>query len=1308
MMWIWRGAHEITPPRALASAVGAWPGVALNAWPVLIIELAQDAPDPARVATLEALLQSAGPLSLPDLTPDPAGVILVLPRAGTRSPWSSRATEIVHRCGLADVARRVERGVVYRVEDPQGHLGSPRSPAWAALQAAAYDRMTEQLSHDLERDAWALLARHPPSPLERVALDALAQANVRLGLALSPQELDYLASSYQARGAQPTDVELMMFAQANSEHCRHKIFKASWVIDGQPQPRSLMEMIQHTHERHPQYTLSAYSDNAAVFEGLGLTRRLLIDPESGLYTRLEEPSAMLLKVETHNHPTAISPHPGAATGAGGELRDEGACGTGAQPKMGLVGFATSHLRLPSLPRPWERPAPAHPDRLASPLQIMIEAPLGAASFQNEFGRPTLAGYFRTYEQLTELAQGSTLWRGYHKPIMLAGGVGQVRPMHTHKRPIPSGAAVVVLGGPAMTIGLGGGAASSVSAGQRDLALDFASVQRANPELQRRCQEVIERCCALGAQTPILSIHDVGAGGLSNAVPELLHDAGLGGELDLRAIPTDEPGMSPLALWCNEAQERYVLALDPARLPQLEAIAARERCPLAVLGYARQEDRLHVRDEVLEQTPIDVPMSLLFGQTPRLHLEDERASAALRAPERPWDVERLPLSEAALRVLRHPSVASKGFLITIADRSVGGLVARDQLVGPWQVPVSDVAVTLADHGASHGEAMALGERSPVAVLDAAASARLAVAEALLNLAAARVPSLSRVKLSANWMASAQTPGQGAALYDAVHALGMELCPQLGVSIPVGKDSMSMRAAWDDHQVVSPMSVVITACSPVSDAAATLTPQLTVRRGLATTLLLLELGQGPRRLGGSILAQCYDRVGGLEPPDLDRPEWLRGSFQAIQELASQGMLLAYHDRSDGGLLATLCEMAFASRCGMVVGLASLGVEHTAALFDEAPGAVLQVRDEDVEHVRQVFARHGVPGSQLIPIASPMPAPVILMMRGSQTLLALDVLQAQQAWSEVSHAISRLRDDPACADEELALLTERDDLGLTAQVPEALLKPLHWPALILGARPRVAVLREQGVNGHLEMAHAFMLAGFQVLDLHMSDLIEAGHVLDGLHGLAIAGGFSYGDVLGAGRGWAGSILHHDAARQRFEAFFAREDAFTLGVCNGCQMLSHLAPLIPGASSWPRFLANRSGRFEARLSMVRVEPQTDSVLLSALRGCWMPVAVAHGEGRAHYDHAPPHDSPPSHVALRYVDGLGQPTSRYPHNPNGSQAAVAAVTAAQGRVTAMMPHPERVVRGAQLSWRPEAWGDRSPWLRLFEQAYAWVESFHT
>ncbi len=1177
---------------------------------------------------------------------------VVVPRLGTRSPWSSKATDIASNCGLT-VVRRIERGIVWTLA---GELeGTPE----------LHDRMTESVLPDLV-SAEKLFERHVPRPLATVAVlqegrAALEQANTSLGLALAPDEIDYLVENFTRLGRDPTDVELMMFAQANSEHCRHKIFNADFTIDGEAQASSLFKMIRRSTEMSPGGVLSAYKDNASVVEG-HVAGRFFPNPDGGVYGAHREPMHLLMKVETHNHPTAVSPYAGASTGSGGEIRDEGAVGRGSKPKAGLVGFSVSNLKLPGAVRPWEVDH-GKPARIASALEIMIDGPLGGAAFNNEFGRPALTGYFRSYEQEVD---GQI--RGYHKPIMIAGGLGNVRAEHVQKGTIPAGAAIVALGGPAMLIGLGGGAASSVASGASQEALDFASVQRDNAEMERRCQEVIDRCTALGEHNPIVSIHDVGAGGLSNALPELVHESRRGARFELRKIPSDEAGMSPLELWCNESQERYVLAIDVASLPRFEAFCRRERCPFAVLGHATDDGQLQVSDEHFQTTPIDVPLEVMLGKPPKMRRDVKRLPSPGRA------LPRLDLAEAIRRVLLLPAVGDKTFLVTIGDRSITGLVARDQMVGRLQVPVADVAVTMTSYDVHTGEAMAMGERTPLAVLDAAASARMAVGEALTNLAAATVDKLSDVKLSANWMAAAGSPGEDARLYDAVKAVGVELCPALGIAIPVGKDSMSMRTVWDGKTVTAPLSLIISAFSPVRDVRRTLTPELQLDEG-PTSLVLFDLGHGKNRLGGSALAQVFNELGEAVP-DVDSPAALKDFFALIQSLNAEGKVLAYHDRSDGGLLVTLLEMAFASGTGL-----SIATSGLAALFTEELGAVVQVRNADLPAVLARFE-----GAQVV--ATPRPDDRVTLGALSYTRTELRAL-----WSDTTWRMHRLRDDASCADEEHALRTDAKFTGLTAKL--SFDPTVRAP--VRTSRPRVAILREQGVNGQVEMAQAFTRAGFEAVDVHMSDLLEARFDLGSFRGLAACGGFSYGDVLGAGGGWAKSVLFHPRARDVFEAFFARPDTFSLGVCNGCQMMAQLKDLIPGASAWPRFVRNRSEQFEARVAMVKLEA-SPSIFFKGMEGSVLPVAIAHGEGRVELQ-----SDAPFLVSARFVDGEGSATERYPLNPNGSKDGVTALTTPDGRATILMPHPERVIRTAQLSWHPKSWGDDSPWLRFFENAREWV-----
>ncbi len=1217
--------------------------------------------------------------------------LYVVPRPGTISPWSSKATDITHICGLGAV-RRIERGIAYHVE---GDFDA------AAIAPALHDRMTEVVLEDAGA-AEALFARAEPRPLARVDLlgsgrEALVQADKEMGLALAPDEIDYLVESFSELGRNPTDVELMMFAQANSEHCRHKIFNADWTLDGVAQDDSLFAMIRHTHARSPDGVLSAYSDNAAVIAGAE-AERFFPDPETGVYAAHREPVPIAIKVESHNHPTAISPFPGAATGSGGEIRDEGATGRGAKPKAGLTGFSVSNLRIPGAEQPWERDG-GRPGRIASALDIMLEGPIGGAAFNNEFGRPNLVGYFRTFEQAAPGPNGREV-RGYHKPIMVAGGLGSVRPEHVEKGTIPPGAAIIVLGGPAMLIGLGGGAASSMASGASHEDLDFASVQRGNPEMERRCQEVIDRCWARGEANPIVSIHDVGAGGLSNALPELVHDSGRGARFDLRAVPNDEPGMSPLELWCNESQERYVLAVESGRLAEFEALCRRERCPYAVLGEATDDGLLAVDDPHFGERPIDLPLAVLLGKPPRM--QRDAVSGAFEPDA--FDTAGLDLDEAAERVLRLPTVGDKTFLVTIGDRTVTGLVARDPMVGPWQVPVADAAVTCAGFDSRSGEAMAMGERTPLALLDAAASARMAVGEALTNLASASIVDLGQVKLSANWMAAAGHPGEDARLFEAVRAVGHELCPALGVAVPVGKDSMSMRTVWEQdgesRAVTAPLSLIVSAFAPVRDVGASLTPELRSDRG-DSRLWLVDLGFGRQRLGGSALAQVHGTVGS-EPPDVDRPEALRAFFGAVQELGRRGLVLAYHDRSDGGLFATALEMAFAGGTGLEVELDALGPDATASLFSEELGALLQVRVEDEPAVQAVLREFGLAECSH-PVGRLRDDDRVCFTRAGAALLDRPRSAWRALWSETTWRMQALRDDPECADEEQALRTDPADPGLTVHVPFDLAEDPAAP-LAGGARPPMAILREQGVNGQVEMAAAFDRAGFACVDVHMSDLIEGRASLDGFRGLVACGGFSFGDVLGAGEGWAKSVLFNARVGDAFEAFFRRPDTFALGVCNGCQMLSTLASLIPGAEDWPRFVRNRSEQFEGRLSLVEVA-DSPSILLAGMAGARLPIAVAHGEGRAEFASGRARSRVESAglVAARFVDGQGAPAERYPQNPNGSPGGITALTTPDGRFTIMMPHPERVFRTLQHSWRPDGWGEDAPWMRLFRNARAWV-----
>ncbi|MDC8803109.1 phosphoribosylformylglycinamidine synthase [Halomonas pacifica] len=1254
------------------------------------------------LAVLERLLDYGAPR---DTGGREGHLFLVVPRIGTQSPWSSKATDIARNCGLGQV-RRLERGIAYRVK----LSGTLSEVAYEGIRAVLHDRMTETVLANAS-DAAKLFSHHEPAPLGSVDIlsggrAALVTANGELGLALAEDEIDYLLAAFQELGRNPTDVELMMFAQANSEHCRHKIFNADWLIDGEAQSHSLFKMIKNTHQASPGKVLSAYSDNAAVIEGTTAPRFFAApltgaEGERARYAAVEEPIQILMKVETHNHPTAIAPYPGAATGAGGEIRDEGATGIGGKPKAGLTGFTVSNLRIPEFVQPWEAFDYGKPERIVNALEIMLEGPIGGAAFNNEFGRPNLTGYFRTYEQ-DALGAGGIERRGYHKPIMIAGGYGNIRDQHVQKGEIPVGGKLIVMGGPAMLIGLGGGAASSMASGASSADLDFASVQRDNAEIERRAQEVIDRCWSLGDKNPICFIHDVGAGGLSNALPELVKDGERGGLFDLRAVPNAEPGMSPLEIWCNEAQERYVLAVAPEDLDTFDALCQRERCPYAVVGEATEPHHLEVRDGHFASKPVDLPMSVLFGKPPKMTREFSRETRELPGVM----LDNLDLREAMDRVLRLPTVASKSFLITIGDRSITGQVARDQMVGPWQVPVADVAVTTASFDTHAGEAMAMGERPPVALIDPAASARLAVAEAITNLAAAPIAELSDIKLSANWMSAADHPGENQALYDAVHAVGMELCPALGIAVPVGKDSMSMRTAWQEDgeakSITSPLSLVITGFAPVTDALKTLTPQIDLSQD-ESDLLLIDLGGGKNRLGGSALAQVYGQVGD-DCPDLDDAEDLKAFFAVIQGLNAEGKLLAYHDRSDGGLLVTLLEMAFAAHAGLEIKLDWLVDEpHEAvnALFAEELGAVIQVNRAHTEEVLAQFAAAGIETCGVI--ARPRYDDQVRVTLFEEPLLETTRLLAQRTWAETSYQLQALRDNPECAKSEFDGLLDDRDPGLSAEPSFAIDEDIAAP-FINTARPAMAILREQGVNGHLEMAWAFDKAGFEAVDVHMSDILEGRISLEQFKGLVACGGFSYGDVLGAGGGWAKSVLFNAQAREQFAGFFQRDDSFALGVCNGCQMLSQLKELIPGAEAWPRFVRNESEQFEARVAMVQVE-QSPSILLAGMEGSKLPIAVAHGEGRAEFRDSGHLRTMQSggQVALRYVDNYGQVTSRYPANPNGSPAGITGLTTPDGRVTIMMPHPERVVRAVTNSWRPGDWTQDGAWLRLFRNARVWV-----
>lgn len=1248
-----------------------------------------------RTATLQQLLaygEGAGRASA--TLPEQATLFLTVPRPGTISPWSSKATDIAHNCGLHEI-ERVERGQAWYLAVPDDFDDDGRQQ----LAALLHDRMTEALLPTLAQ-AEVLFEHAKPATMGSVDIlgggrQALEAADAALGLALADDEIDYLVESFTALERNPNDIELMMFAQANSEHCRHKIFNADWVIDGQAQSHSLFKMIRNTNDCGGQNVLSAYSDNAAVVRG-HRAGRFYPDAESGEYHFSQEDIHLLMKVETHNHPTAIAPYPGAGTGAGGEIRDEGAVGRGSKPKVGLAGFSVSNLRIPGYEQPWEDDY-GKPGRIVSALDIMVEGPIGAAAFNNEYGRPNLCGYFRSFEQLAPGVGGDAV-RGYHKPIMIAGGYGNVRDAHVLKGEFSAGAKLIVLGGPAMLIGLGGGAASSMASGQSAEDLDFASVQRQNPEMERRCQEVIDRCWQLGEDNPIAFIHDVGAGGLSNAFPELVKDGNRGGHFELRNVPNDEPGMSPLEIWCNESQERYVMAVEPAHLARFEAICARERCPYAVVGEATEAMHLTLGDEQFDNTPVDLPMSVLFGKPPKMTREVTRATV-----NRPALSLSLSPVEAMERVLQLPGVASKSFLITIGDRTVTGMVARDQMVGPWQVPVADCAVTTVSYDSNAGEAMAMGERTPLALIDAPASGRMAVAEAITNIAATAIGELHNVKLSANWMCAAGHGSEDEALFDTVRAVGMEFCPALGITIPVGKDSMSMRTTWRDgdvdKSVTAPMSLIISAFSPVTDVRKTLTPQLDAQAD--AMLVLLDLGRGANRLGGSSLAQTVGQLGD-SAPDVTAAD-VRGFFSLVQSIVEGGDAIAYHDRSDGGLLVTLLEMAFAGRCGLSIDLSSLPGDTLAVLFNEEAGAVLQIPRDRLTAVRAAAGQHGL-DAMFHEIGHAVPGDGVSLSRAGESVLEDSRARLQQLWARTSYEIQALRDNPDCAAEEYAR-TLQDDPGLSVHLTFDVEEDVAAPFIQSGAKPRIAVLREQGVNGHVEMAAAFHRAGFAPFDVHMSDILSGAVSLDRFNGLVACGGFSYGDVLGAGEGWAKSILFNADVRAEFAAFFERGSTFTLGVCNGCQMVSTLQALIPGADHWPRFVRNRSEQFEARLSLVQLQ-QSPSVLLEGMAGSHLPIAVAHGEGRASFDSdaAAAACEATGTVALRYVENDLSVASRYPANPNGSVNGIAGVTSLDGRATIMMPHPERVFRTVQHSWAPDAWREDAGWLRLFRNARVFLQ----
>ena len=1244
--------------------------------------------DAAQTEKLQALLSAVRV----DTPAAGQSLFLITPRIGTISPWSSKATDIAHNCGLTDV-ERIERGLAVYVS---GSLHGNERTQWASL---LHDRMTESVLPDFQ-SAKQLFAAHEDQSFDTVDVlgggrAALEAADKNMGLALSSDEIDYLVENYRALNRNPSDVELMMFAQANSEHCRHKIFNADFILNGEKQEKSLFRMIRDTHEASPEGTVVAYKDNSSVIEGAEIERFYPNADQGQAYGFHKENTHIIMKVETHNHPTAIAPFAGAATGAGGEIRDEGATGRGSRPKAGLTGFTTSNLNIPGFRQPWEQDY-GKPEHIASPLDIMTDGPLGGAAFNNEFGRPNLLGYFRTFE-----AEKNGTVHGYHKPIMIAGGLGNIQAEQTHKHEIPEGALLIQLGGKGMLIGLGGGAASSMDTGSNSADLDFNSVQRGNPEIERRAQEVIDRCWQLGQGNPIIAIHDVGAGGLSNAFPELVNDAGRGAIFELRAVPLEEHGMSPLQIWCNESQERYVLSILPEDLDKFRAICERERCPFAVVGTATDDGRLQVRDELFGNSPVDLPLNVLLGKPPKTTRTDETQ----KQPAQAFSAAQYDLKESAYRVLRLPAVAAKNFLITIGDRSVGGMTHRDQMVGAWQTPVADCAVTLMGFNTHRGEAMSMGEKPALALFDAPASGRMCVGEALTNIAATNIGALGNIKLSANWMAACGVKGEDEKLYRTVDAVS-QLCQSLGVSIPVGKDSLSMKTVWQENgaqkSVVSPLSLIISAFAPVQDVRKTVTPD--IKPVADSVLLLVDLGFGKARMGGSALSQVWNDLGG-ESPDIDA-DTLKVFYEIMQQLVAEDKLLAYHDRSDGGLFATLAEMAFAGRTGLNIDLEEdFAMERLVEkrcdqdiLFNEELGAVIQIRHEDLHYVQALFEQHEFP-EILYQIGQPEIGSSDIKI--GDTVFALADLQA--AWQETSHQIQRLRDNPACADSEFALLADKERGKLFADLSFDLKDDIAAPYLSGSLQPKIAVLREQGVNGHVEMAAAFTRAGFQAVDVHMSDLLSGRADLADFQMLAACGGFSYGDVLGAGEGWAKTILFNSRLRDQFAEFFARPDTLSLGVCNGCQMMSNLAEIIPGAEGWAKFKRNESEQFEARLSMVRV-PKSPSLILGEMAGSALPVVVSHGEGRADFAHlGQPENQVPSslHIALQYTDGLGEVTQQYPLNPNGSPQGIAGITTADGRVTIMMPHPERVYRTAQMSWCPEEWKafELGGWYRLFAAA---------
>lgn len=1205
----------------------------------------------------------------------------VIPRFGTISPWSSKATDIAHNTGVSSV-ERIERGIAYYITGLQ-----PSNKA--AAMVVLHDRMTETIIEDIS-DAEKLFTSHKPEVLEIIPLleqgeKVLLEANVKLGLALADDEVAYLSKSYQTLQRNPTDVELMMFAQVNSEHCRHKIFNADWTIDGVKQPKSLFKMIKNTYEKGGEDVISAYSDNAAIIKGPKVTS-FWSDPETGMYEHQTEPLHMVIKAETHNHPTAIAPNPGAATGTGGEIRDEAATGRGGRSKIGLSGYSVSNLEIPGHQLPWEN-AYGKPERISSALDIMLDAPIGAASFANEFGRPALTGYFRTMQ----IDDGQQIW-GYHKPIMIAGGLGSIRDSQVDKKRLPVGSLVIVLGGPAMLIGLGGGAASSMESGASEAKLDYASVQRGNGEMERRAQEVINSCWALGEENPILSIHDVGAGGLSNALPELVYDSGRGADFELRDIPSAEPGLSPLQIWCNEAQERYVLGIEPKDLDLFSKMCVRERCPFAVVGTITKQKQLVLRDRHFTNNPVDIPMEVLFGKPPKMAKTILRTQVSKSS----CDTSMFTLSDTVERVLRFPAVASKKFLITIGDRTVSGLVTRDQMVGPWQVPVADVAVTAGSFDDLTGQAMAMGERTPLAITNSPAASRMAVAEAVLNIAASDIQSISDIKLSANWMAAVGSGAEDEKLFDAVEAVGENFCPALGITIPVGKDSLSMRSNWQEggirKTVTSPVSLIVTSFAPVGSVEKTLTPQLELSD--ATELIYVDLSNGKERLGGSALTQVYNVLESMTP-DCD-PGVLKEFMSKLIELKNKNLILAYHDRSDGGLFTTLAEMAFASHSGLDIDISSITKNPLLGLFNEELGVVLQVRSSDATSI--IAALETVQGLAVASIGKPnVSGELVIVHEGSEVYRA-ERTKLEKIWSETSYHLQKLRDNPECADSEFSLIENEADQGLQAAHYEFSLTPRRFTK-----KPKVAILREEGVNGHIEMAAAFDRAGFISVDVHLNDIISGRFSLEDFKGVAAGGGFSYGDVLGAGEGWAKTILMHPELREAFSGFFSRSDTFTFGACNGCQMLTALKELIPGTEFWPKvFARNTSEQFEARVVLTKIKASA-SIMFKDMEGSILPVPIAHGEGRAVYDDIDFKQAEKSIVA-QYVDSKGQLTNVYPYNPNGSLAGIAAVASKDGRATILMPHPERAFLNRQLSWHPESWHDESsPWFKLFLNARAWV-----